>query len=45
MASRRVLEKSGFEHEGRARAYLKINGGWADHLLFGRVNDGAGRAG
>lgn len=44
-ASRRVLEKAGFEHEGRARAYLKINGAWADHLLFGHVNDGAGRAG
>lgn len=43
--SRRVLEKAGFEHEGRARAYLKINGVWADHLLFGCVNDGAGRAG
>ena len=43
--SRRVLEKSGFEHEGRARAYLKINGAWADHLLFGCVNDGARRDG
>ncbi|GAA0649734.1 GNAT family N-acetyltransferase [Brevundimonas lenta] len=43
--SRRVLEKAGFELEGRARAYLKINGGWADHLLFGCVNDGAGRDG
>lgn len=41
-ASRRVLEKSGFEHEGRARAYLKINGQWRDHLLFGRVADPAG---
>lgn len=41
LASRRVLEKSGFELEGRARAYLKINGAWADHLLFGRVNDRA----
>lgn len=40
-ASRRVLEKSGFEHEGRARAYLKINGVWSDHLLFGRVRDDA----
>jgi ribosomal-protein-alanine N-acetyltransferase len=40
--SRRVLEKAGFELEGQARAYLKINGAWADHLLFGRVNDGAG---
>lgn len=37
--SRRVLEKAGFTHEGRARAYLKINGGWADHLLFGLVED------
>ena len=44
-ASRRVLEKSGFTLEGRARAYLKINGAWADHLLFGVVNDGAGRGG
>ena len=44
-ASRRVLEKAGFELEGRARAYLKINGAWADHLLFARVNDGTGRAG
>ena len=44
-ASRRVLEKAGFELEGRARAYLKINGGWADHLLFGCVNDGAVRGG
>ncbi|MGV9007543.1 MAG: GNAT family N-acetyltransferase [Brevundimonas sp.] len=39
LASRRVLEKAGFIHEGLARAYLKINGAWADHLLFGCVND------
>ncbi len=44
-ASRRVLEKSGFQLEGKARAYLKINGVWADHLLFGLVNDGVGRGG
>lgn len=44
-ASRRVLEKSGFVLEGQARAYLKINGVWADHLLFGVVNDEAGRVG
>ena len=43
LASRRVLEKAGFALEGQARAYLKINGAWADHLLFGIVNDGAGR--
>ena len=36
---RRVLEKSDFRNEGRARAYLKINGEWADHLLFGLVED------
>lgn len=44
-ASRRVLEKAGFELEGQARAYLKINGDWADHLLFGVVNDGAAQRG
>jgi len=44
-ASRRVLEKSGFVLEGQARAYLKINGAWADHLLFGVVNDGVGGGG
>lgn len=38
-ASRRVLEKAGFRKEGEARAYLKINGAWADHLLFGLVSD------
>jgi ribosomal-protein-alanine N-acetyltransferase len=38
-ASRRVLEKSGFQKEGEARAYLKINGAWADHLLFGVIAD------
>lgn len=37
IASRRVLEKAGFTQEGAARAYLKINGGWRDHLLFGIV--------
>jgi ribosomal-protein-alanine N-acetyltransferase len=45
LASRRVLEKSGFALEGQARAYLKINGDWADHLLFGVVNGGAERGG
>ena len=44
-ASRRVLEKTGFVLEGQARAYLKINGVWADHLLFGVVNDGVERGG
>ena len=35
--SRRVLEKAGFEYEGRARDYLRIDGVWRDHLLFARV--------
>lgn len=39
IASRRVLEKAGFQLEGHARAYLKINGAWADHLLFGLIRD------
>jgi ribosomal-protein-alanine N-acetyltransferase len=39
LASRRVLEKAGFTHEGQAKAYLKINGRWRDHLLFGVVNE------
>jgi ribosomal-protein-alanine N-acetyltransferase len=38
MASRRVLEKAGFTQEGAAKAYLKINGRWRDHLLFGIVS-------
>jgi ribosomal-protein-alanine N-acetyltransferase len=42
--SRRVLEKSGFRLEGEARAYLKINGAWADHLLFGLLSEDAERA-
>jgi [ribosomal protein S5]-alanine N-acetyltransferase len=38
IASRRVLEKAGFTQEGLAHAYLRINGGWRDHILFGIVN-------
>lgn len=41
-ASRRVLEKSGFRHEGTAKAYLKINGVWADHHLFGVLESDLG---
>lgn len=36
-ASIRVLEKCGFQREGLARRYLKINGEWQDHYLYGRV--------
>jgi ribosomal-protein-alanine N-acetyltransferase len=33
-ASRGLLEKAGFRHEGCARGYLRINGLWRDHLMF-----------
>lgn len=36
--SRRLLERVGFQHEGLARAYLKINGSWADHLLYAALS-------
>jgi ribosomal-protein-alanine N-acetyltransferase len=38
-ASIRLLTKCGFRQEGLARKYLKINGRWEDHLLFGRLTD------
>jgi ribosomal-protein-alanine N-acetyltransferase len=38
-ASMRVLERNGFQREGAARSYLKINGVWSDHVLFGLVED------
>ncbi len=33
-ASVKLLERTGFTHEGLARRYLKINGVWQDHLLY-----------
>ena len=39
--SQAVLRKAGFEYEGRARAYLRINGAWRDHLLFSRTRPDA----
>jgi ribosomal-protein-alanine N-acetyltransferase len=39
LPSRKLLEKCGFEHEGFARKYLKINGLWQDHLLFSAIDD------
>ena len=44
VASARVLERNGFQKEGFARAYLRINGAWRDHLLFGLVEGEASRA-
>jgi len=41
-ASRQLLLKVGFHEEGLARGYLKINGKWRDHLLFGLIADEPG---
>ena len=40
-----LLERNGFEREGLARAYLKINGAWRDHVLYARVEPEAPRLG
>ena len=37
--SRRLLEARGFRLEGLAQSYLKIDGIWRDHLLFGLVDN------
>src|SRR5271166_526118 len=37
-----LLQRNGFQREGFARGFLKINGAWRDHLLFALV-DGDGR--
>ncbi len=37
--SRAVLARAGFQQEGLARSYLKINGVWRDHLLFGLLSN------
>ncbi|MGZ6016797.1 MAG: GNAT family N-acetyltransferase [Phenylobacterium sp.] len=36
--SRRLLVKAGFAEEGFAKAYLRINGVWRDHVLFGLIS-------
>ncbi len=38
-ASRRLLERLGFQEEGQARGYLKIDGRWQDHVLFGLLEE------
>lgn len=35
----RVLERNGFQREGLARRYLKIDGVWQDHLLYATLVD------
>ena len=36
--SARLLERLGFEKEGFARRYLRINGRWEDHVLTALIN-------
>ena len=36
-ASAGILLRNGFEEEGFAKAYLRINGQWRDHRLFAIV--------
>lgn len=36
-ASRSLLESVGFRQEGVARAFLKINGAWRDHVLYALI--------
>jgi len=42
-ASGNLLLKAGFNEEGYAKGYLKINGEWRDHRLFGLISRGASR--
>lgn len=43
LPSRGLLQKLRFQQEGLARAFLKINGVWEDHLMFSMLeNDWAG---
>jgi [ribosomal protein S5]-alanine N-acetyltransferase len=37
--SGKLLNRLGFEKEGLARKYLKINGRWEDHMLTSLIND------
>jgi len=39
LASRGLLERSGFRQEGLARQYLCIAGRWQDHVTFGILKD------
>ena len=33
-ASRKLLERCGFQEEGLAKEYLRINGRWRDHMIY-----------
>jgi ribosomal-protein-alanine N-acetyltransferase len=36
-----LLERAGFTAEGTLKSYLRINGQWADHILYARINPNA----
>jgi ribosomal-protein-alanine N-acetyltransferase len=33
----RLLQRLGFEEEGYAKSYLRVNGLWQDHVLWGKI--------
>jgi len=39
IASRSLLQKVNMREEGYARGYLRINGKWEDHVLFGMTRE------
>ena len=39
IASKNLLKKIGFKKEGVLRKYLKINGAWRDHILYGLLEN------
>ena len=39
IASKNLLKKIGFKKEGVLRKYLKINGNWKDHILYGLLEN------
>ena len=39
LASLNLVQKFGFEHEGLAKKYLKINGVWEDHIHMVLLNE------
>jgi ribosomal-protein-alanine N-acetyltransferase len=43
LPSMTLLERNGFQREGLARAYLKINGVWRDHVLYALIENEASR--
>ena len=39
IASKNLLTKIGFKKEGTLRNYLKINGSWRDHIIYGLLQN------